>query len=315
MYKSQMSQLVFATCFGPIGLIYSSMPAALLLTVLTMITALFFLSQIIYVVIGSLILSVFIGDQLVCAYNRNRHMQLHNPGAYIGGVRCRVTGKARQLPHYAIALNKVRWQRRTIAWCKYGVSPLVIFTCLWCAQPEPIQRSFVDSLQRFVLASDEPHLAAAYAAQEPPVPAVVISEAPDSWHASGDSSRAEPSYVLKSRNFINGPNGWTRPELRLECRDNRTSVLFITHEVLGTERAQIQYRLDAGHPVSSNWPLRADYSTAVAADSIALARLLRHHSNLQISFQPFNSTERRTVNFELQNATRVVDKVRQQCGW
>jgi hypothetical protein len=315
VYKSQMSQLLFATCFGPIGLIYSSMPAALLLTVLTVIAALFFLSQIVYVVIASLILSVFIGDQLVCAYNRNRHTQLHNPGTYLGGVRCRVIGKGANAPHYAAALNKARWHRRAVAWCKYFVSPVVIFTCTWFAQPEPVQRAFVDSVQRMIMADDEPGIAAAHAALRDDVPDMVLSEDPGIWRANEDGNADVLAFVLKARNFVNSPNGWIRPELQLECRDNRTSVLLIAHEVLGTERARVQYRLDVGHPVSSHWALRSDYSSAIAANSIALARLLRRHKDLQVSYQPFHSDHRRTINFELQSASEVVDKVRRRCSW
>jgi hypothetical protein len=92
-------------------------------------------------------------------------------------------------------------------------------------------------------------------------------------------------------------------------------VLLIAHEVLGTERARVQYRLDVGHPVSSHWALRSDYSSAIAANSIALARLLRRHKDLQVSYQPFHSDHRRTINFELQSASEVVDKVRRRCSW
>ncbi len=313
MYKSQMSQLVFATCFGPVGLIYSNMAAALVLSVLTIAIALCFLSQIVYVAIGSLILSVFVGDRLVCAFNRKRHAELSNPGMYVGGIRCRVIGSADKQSHYTAVLNKVRWQRRIIALCKYVASPVIVFACLWVAQPDQIKQSFVSSLQR-VTSPSEPRMAAAQSAEQP-LPETLVSEQPGAWQAMDTSDSDNLVFTLQSRNFIDGPHGWMRPQLQLQCVDNRTSVVFVANEVLGTERTQLQYRLDSGHSTAATWALQSDYSSAVAANAIAFTRLLGRHSDLQIDYQPFHAGGQRTAHFELQSSSDVIDDVRRKCGW
>lgn len=318
MYKSQISQLFFASCFGPLGLLYSSLTAALLLTVATLLAALLFLPHIAYVVTGSLILSVFIGDRLVCTYNRRRQSLLYNPGAYIGGVRCRLTGhKVANEPGYAAALKRVRWHRRIVAVSKYGLSPLALLVCIWLTQPEPLRNALVVALQA-------PLSAAASVESEPPFEAAlrVDSALPDSlpsesasyWQALPGAA-GEVAFTLKSRNFINTTDGWVRPLLKLSCASNRTRMQIQTHEVLGTEYARVSFALAADKLAAASWTLHSDYRTLQVSQPVSLVRRFVGSNNLQVIYQPFDSDTRRYATFDLSDSQRVVASVRRACNW
>ena len=301
MLKSQVKQLLLAALFGPLGVLYTSTVASLVLTLSTLIALYFWPGNRLLVIAMSIASAVLAGCVLAIVHNRKAENRNFRCSGYIGRVSCKVIGPTQFKRDYNKPLARVRRYKRLRTACMYATTCAGGAICAIMVYPD------IDTTD--TLRSKTGHQA---------VPIIAAARAPledtEIWQVARDTSD-EFQAVLRANDYQTSSVGLYRPKLQLSCANNKTALTFIAVEVMGTGKTRLKLGFDQQANTSVNWHSSEDYQSANAPRPIGMVRKFKSTDSLQIAYWPFGQTAPKTATFNLSNSDQVVDKVRSLCVW
>jgi len=309
---------MLSVLFGPAGLFYSSVNTALVLTLLTLTGVLTFSEYTLYVLVGSFTMAILCGWLLVQSHNKHVNVRDFTFSTYIGRVSCKVIGKSRFKRDYSRPLARAKFKRKLRTTLTFTLASLCLIVTGLIAIPNAlnqistIQNSVVvnghsdPSNNEDTLESTVPQIAAAFDEQE--LSSIGI------WQIKSQHEEDEFHAHLKGNRFQNTSEGYYRPTLTLSCISGNPTISFEAFEVLGTEKTQLTLLFDARPQESYKWRLHSDYRSAYSTATNSLLSKLSKAEDLQISYLPFGSIERKSIEFTLGKSSVITRKLKRQCA-
>lgn len=308
MRKSQIKQTLLSAFCGPPGLCYSSIKAALLLTLTTLLLILAFNNHSLIILCASFPVSVLAGALLVRAHNKKLAISEFSPSTYIGKVSCQVVGKTTIKRDYHKLLVKARRKNRFNTHANTALGLMCVIVTAFIALPDLLERLTISSQLKVDVSTDTNSLS-----KTPGTNKIELLNS-GRWQIKNDEPGSY-SVSLKADEYQNSSEGWYRPELTLSCHNNKTNLVFSTMEILGTEVSNINLSFDSFTGEQKKWKTRADYRSALAPLPISLAKTITESGNLKVAYQTFGTSQTKTANFKLSDSADAVKSVRQKCFW
>lgn len=305
MRKSQIKQTLLSTFFGPPGLCYVSVKAALAATLASLMLILALKNYSLMVLLMSIPATVVYGALLVRWHNKKLVIKNFTPTNFIGQVSCRVVGKTAIKRDYHQLLAKARWKNRISAQANSVLAGLCIVVSAFIAIPNLTDQLAISSLEK-----NQP--SASVNSSDSNASRNIKLFNNGRWQVE---TTPNMSASLKADAYQNSNNGRYRPTLTLACIDNKTSLRFTTAEILGTENTPVVVSFDGSAQNVKQWKTSADYQSAVAPAPIRLVKQFNQKSSVTLSFQPFGASQKKTATFKLSYSADTIKSIRKKCSW
>lgn len=312
MRKSYIKQTLLAAFFGPLGICYSSVKAALTLTLCTLVLILVLKNHDVHLLIMSIPVAIALGNIIVHTQIRKANNRDFRLSTYIGQVSCRIVGKKPVKREYHKALAKTRRQKKLSVMLNGTLAGLCIFISGLITAPEVTKL-----LKNNAVPTDHTDTELATIAEQSP-DSTEFSDSGTWYTTISESNNFTAS--LKADEYQYSSDGWYRPKLTLSCIANKTTLLFESVEILGPESTAISLTFNNVKPAKSQekmqWNTTPDYRSAIAPRAIAIISRLTEIESVDVTFQPFGGdSSSKTSSFNLSNSHDVVQTVKKQCSW
>ncbi len=328
MKKSQTKQALLSVFFGPAGLFYISVNAALFLTLLTLIGVIVFSDAALHVLLASFTGTVVIGYLLVHSHNRLVNSKEFTLSTYVGRVSCKVIGKSRFKRDYSKPLAKAKLKRKVRDTASYALASLCLVLAGLVALPkatdqiDAITQKMADDEK--VAEADNENSSQPALADVAPLVAAAHQSTPASeansqltnigiWNVQAHTAGTDFQARLLGNTYKNTSEGYYRPVLILDCDRGQATIRFDAFEVLGTENTQLTLNFDSGPQETFNWKLHSDYRSAYTTASKTLLKKLSRSKQLQVGYRPFGSDLNRSIDFDLGDSSTVTSKLKRRC--
>ncbi|MEM7255854.1 MAG: hypothetical protein AAF404_00540 [Pseudomonadota bacterium] len=249
--------------------------------------------------ITSTAISLIIGLLLVRAEHRRRAIDNFQLSRYVGTVSCRATAKAVRHNAYQSLLKKHKFRKRLGFAVHASFGTLCIALGIVVIYPDSMS-ILVDRLT-LTDHTDEPLIGAATEQSAPSIPLLAVDDG--------------GNFTIRSTNMVAGQNGHYRTELNVNCRDNTTSLLLSSADVLGTEQSTITIETKGRRLQKSTWYIHRDYHTAYAPAAINTLQRLDNQPQVDFLYKPFDTNEQRMARFDGELLSTAIASIRRDCHW
>lgn len=299
MQKSLQKQLALIIFFGPFGLVYTNIVAALAVVFATLFA--------IYsstgspkqlIIIGSiaLITSFVLGIHLVDKQNRRAAKEFQMP-TYSGGLSYRMIRKEAPQRDYHSVLSNVRRKKvikNTLLLCL--TSLCIVYSALiikpYLTFPDPP----APTAQTMVVVN---------AASLPPLRGKPV------WvHKQQDKTFTS---TIDAIDYTSSSVGLYLPEFQLSCRESNYKLRFNVEEVLGTGSAPISTIFDDKPAVTKHWILDPSYRSANTELSPQLLSQLRSANYVSVMYTPFGQDQEKAARFSLAGSAKAIGIFSKSC--
>lgn len=297
-----LRQALLCCALGPVGLLYCNVHMAINATLATLVMALAIPEQTLLVWITSCAVSIVIGVLLMRAEHRRQSIDNFHLSRYVGTVSCRQTQHTARRSGYQQLIRKHKFRRRAgfMLHACLGITCLLI--CTVVVHPESM----------LVLIDWQHENQQNHSRQEPLLGAAVERE----YETIPLLNRGDGGdFTIRSTNMVAGENGHYRTELNVHCRDNTTSLLLSSAEILGTEQSTVTIETKGKRIQRTTWYIQRDYHTAYAPAPITTLKRIDRYPQVDFLYQPFDTSEQRLARFDGQLISTAIASIRKDCRW
>ncbi len=102
------------------------------------------------------------------------------------------------------------------------------------------------------------------------------------------------------------------PFLGIRCLKNKTTLMVLWTEYLGSQPVAVRWRLDSQPIVAERWPSLSD--GVIAPNPVDMAKKMLTKTEFVISVEPYDKAAS-SVSFHLDGLADAIKPVRESCGW